>query len=90
MVVNGEGVGRTTQSGPDVRPLGFLAVGLGVLSILLAPTFFSPLAYLPAALALALGFIARTEEPSRKIGTVAVFLAVLAILCATVFVVSLF
>jgi hypothetical protein len=84
VVVDGDGVRRSRQSGPDIRPLGFLALGFAVLSIVLAPTyFFSWLAYLPAVPALALGFVARKEEPIRGMGTLAVVLASLAIICAT-------
>jgi hypothetical protein len=70
---------------PDIRPLGFIAVGLAVLSFLLAPSyFFSLYAYLAAAPALALGFIARTDEAIRKLGTAAVALALVASIVASV------
>lgn len=75
---------------PNVRPLGCLAVGCGVLSILMAPTvFLSVFAIPPAVLALALGLAARSEESTRKMGSVAVVLGLLALLCATVLLVSL-
>jgi hypothetical protein len=74
----------TPQQQPDVRPLGYLAIGLGVLSLILAPTYFLSLyAYLAAPPALVLGFIARKDAPTRKMGTVAVALALLAALMAS-------
>lgn len=75
---------RPPRQQPDVRPLGYLAVGLGVLSLILAPTYFLSLyAYLGAAPSLVLGFIACTDEATRKMGTVAVTLALLAALVAS-------
>lgn len=74
----------TAQQQPDLRPLGYLAVGLGVLSLVLAPTYFLSLyAYLAAAPALVLGLIARKDEPTRKMGAVAAALALLAALVAS-------
>ena len=74
-----------SESQPDIRPLGFIAVGLAVLSFLLAPSYlFSLYAYLAAAPALALGFIARKDEPIRTLGTVAMALAVVASIVASV------
>lgn len=59
----------TPRQQPDVRPLGYLAVGLGVLSLILAPTYVLGLyAYLAAAPALVIGFIARQDEPIWKLG----------------------
>lgn len=76
--------------GPSVRPLGYLAVGCGVLSILLAPTFFfSLLALPPGVLAVALGLAARSEISTRRMGTVAVVLGLIALLCSTTILVSL-
>ena len=46
--------------------------------------FFSPLAYLVAALAVPLGVIARGDERIRAMGTTAVTIAVVAIILATV------
>ena len=54
------------QTEPDVRPLGIMALGLAVVSAAFAVSyFFSPLAYLAAAVAIVLGVIARSEERSR-------------------------
>ena len=79
----------TSQHEPDVRPLGYISVGLGVLSLLLAPTyFFSLYAYLAAAPALALGFITRTDERTRRTGAAAMALSLLAVLVATAVLVS--
>jgi len=79
----------TSQQEPDVRPLGYISVGLGLLSLILAPTyFFSLYAYLVAVPALILGFIARTAERTRRTGTTAVALSLLAALVATAVLVS--
>ena len=70
---------------PDPRPLGALAVVAGVLSVALSWTYiFSPLAYLAAVLALPLGLLSRGHERSRSLGNLAVALAVLAVVVATV------
>ena len=67
-----------------VRPLGYLALGCGVLSILMAPTFFLSLLALPSGvLAVGLGLAARTEDSTRKMGTTAVALGLAALLFAT-------
>jgi hypothetical protein len=72
------------QSEPDVRPLGLIAVGFAVLSLVLAPSyFFSLFTYLLAAPALVLGLVARKDEPIRKLGTAAVALAIVAVLVAS-------
>jgi hypothetical protein len=72
------------QPEPDIRPLGGLALGLAVLSALFAVSYFySPLAYLVAALAVPLGVIAREDERIRAMGTTAVIIAVVAITWAT-------
>ena len=71
-------------SEPDVRVLGVLALGFAVLSAGLAVTyFFSPLAYLAAVLALALGLLSRGDERSRLLGNIAIGLTVVAIAVAT-------
>lgn len=50
------------QSEPDVRPLGFIAIGFAVVSLVLAPWFLlSPLLWLSAVLAEILGFVARGD-----------------------------
>lgn len=73
---------------PSVRPLGWLAVGLAVVALVLAPTYFlSPLAYLAAAVAAGLGAVGRTDGPSRRLGTVAVVTAGAAVVVATAMVV---
>ena len=64
------------QSEPDPRPFGFLALGLGLLSGALAPTYFlSAYSYLAAALAITLGLMARGVAGVRGLGTAAVVLA---------------
>lgn len=74
----------TRQAEPDVRPLGFIAIGFALLSLVLAPTtFFSLLAYLPAVPAVILGFIARGDQPTRAMGNAALVIAGAAIVCAT-------
>lgn len=79
----------TSQQEADVRPLGYISVGFGVLSLILAPTyFFSLYAYLAAVPALALGFIARTDERTRRTGAAAVALSLLAAFVATAVLVS--
>lgn len=76
--------GEGRRPGADVRPLGFLAVGFAVLSLLLAPTYFlSVLAYLAAVPAVVLGVTARNDEPIRKMGTAALALALIAIVVAS-------
>ena len=48
----------------DDRPLGFIAIGFALVSLILAPSYFlSPLACLPAVPAVILGFIARGDRP---------------------------
>jgi hypothetical protein len=57
---------------------------LATLSALFAVSyFFSPLAYLAAALAMPLGVIARGDERIRAMGTAAVIVGVAAIIWAT-------
>ena len=74
----------TGTSEPDVRPVGALAVGAAVLSGVLAVTYFlSPLAYLPAALAVGLGAAARREERTRALGTTALVIASAAVVWAS-------
>ncbi len=72
------------QREPDVRPLGFIAVGLAALSALLAlSVVLSPLAYLPAAIAVPLGFITRRDEPTRAMGNASLWVAFGAVIWAT-------
>jgi hypothetical protein len=74
----------TRQAEPDVRPLGFIAIGFALLSLVLAPSYFlSLLAYLPAVLAVILGFITRRDQPTRAMGNAALIIAGAAIVCAT-------
>jgi hypothetical protein len=74
----------TRQAEPDVRPLGFIAVGFALLSLVLAPSyFFTLLAYLPAVPAVILGFITRGDQPTRAMGTAALIIAGAAIVWAT-------
>ena len=69
---------------PDMRPLGALALGAAILSAVLSVTyFFSPLAYLAAAVALPLGLMSRGHDRTRGMGTVALVLAVIAIAAAS-------
>ena len=73
------------QSEPDIRPLGGLALGLAALSLLFAVSyFFSPLAYLAAALAVPVGVMARGDARIRVLGTMALIIAVVAVVWATV------
>lgn len=74
----------TRQTEPDVRPLGFIAIGFALLSLVLAPSYFwSLLAYLTAVPAAVLGFIARGDQPTRAMGNAALVIAGAAIVCAT-------
>lgn len=84
-----EGV-LATSSGPSPVPLGVLAVLVAVVSAVLALTYFlSLLAYLGAPLALALGALVLHDRRSRNLGISAIAIAVLAIVSATVVLVSL-
>ena len=75
---------------PDLRPLGWIAVGLSAMSLLLAASYvLSPLAYLPAALAIVFGLAARKDAPTRTTGTVALALGLLAVGLATGVVVAI-
>ena len=74
---------------PDVRPLGWLALGFALLSVLLAVTYFW-LAYLAAVPALTLGVIARKDESTHYLGIAAVVIATVAILGTTVLLVVAF
>ena len=81
----------TRPNGPSTKPLGYLAVGCGVLSVLLASTFFlSLLAVPPGVLAVGLGLAARSEESTGRMGAVAVVLGLVALVCATLILVSVF
>ena len=46
--------------------------------------FLSPLAYLAGAVAIPLGVMARGQARSRALGTTAVYVAAVAVVCATV------
>ncbi|QIK65664.1 hypothetical protein G7072_04305 [Nocardioides sp. HDW12B] len=79
---------RTSE--PDPRVLGRMALGLAVLSLVLAATyFFSPLAYLVGALAVVLGLVSRTDVRSRSLGTVTLVIAAAAIALPTVAIFSI-
>jgi hypothetical protein len=83
--VNDDQSSTMREASPDTRPLGGLALGFAVLSLFLAVSyFFSLLTYLAVALALPLGFIARGNEPTRKMGTAAVLIALIAAIVAPV------
>jgi hypothetical protein len=72
------------QSEPDVRPLGFIAIGFALVSLILAPLYFlSPLAWLPAVPAVVLGFIVRGDKATRAMGNAALVIAGAAIVWAT-------
>jgi hypothetical protein len=48
--VEGHTPGATRKADPDVRPLGFIAIGFALLSLVRAPMYFlSLLAYLPVS-----------------------------------------
>lgn len=69
---------------PDPRVLGRMALGLGVIGLVLAASWlFSPLAYLVGALTVALGLVSRTDGRSRSLGTVALVLAAVSVTLAT-------
>ncbi|WP_345266962.1 hypothetical protein [Nocardioides nanhaiensis] len=75
--------------GPDVRPLGFIALGFAVLAVVLGYSLlFSPFAYPVAALGAWLGVAARSEPAARRLGTLAVGLSVTAVVLATVMMVG--
>lgn len=79
----------TPRQQPATRPLSYIAVGLGVLALILAPTYFLSLfAYLAAAPALVVGLIARSEEPTKRTGTVGIALSLLAALVASAVLIS--
>ena len=68
----------------DSPVLGVLALVIAVLSVMCALTyFFSPFAYLGAAVALPIGFLSRGVPRSRGLGTGAVVLAAVACVVAT-------
>ena len=76
---------RTADTEPDVRPLGFIAIGLAVLALLLAPTYLlTPWAYVPAVPAVALGLVSRSDVLTRRLGTFALVITLTAVVCATV------
>lgn len=77
-------LGDVERTEPDMRPLGALALGAAILSAVLSVTyFFSPLAYLGAAIALPLGLMSRSHESTRALGNVAILLAVVATVAAS-------
>ena len=72
------------QSEPDVRPLGLIAIGFALVTIVLASGgFLSPLACLPAVPAVILGFIARGDKATRAMGNAALIIVGAAIVWAT-------
>ncbi|TWG98124.1 hypothetical protein L615_003200000020 [Nocardioides sp. J9] len=82
--------GRSGVKPPDVdvRPLGPLAVGAGVVAVVLALTgFYAVLGVVVALVASGLGLLARTEPRTRRAGTLAVGLAVAAAAVAVVWLV---
>lgn len=73
-----------TDTGPDVRPLGAIALGVAILGAVLSVTYFlSPLAFIAALIALPLGVVSRTHRRSRTMGTAAIVVALLSIFAAT-------
>jgi len=77
------------QSEPDVRPLGFIAIGFAIVSLILAPSAFLNLyAYLSAVPAVILGFIARGDKATRAMGNASLVITGAAIVwapCAALF-----
>jgi hypothetical protein len=72
------------ERGPDTLPLGFIALGLAILSALMAWSYFySFLTYLVAPIALGLGVVCRGDERTRTLGTATVLLAAAALVAAT-------
>lgn len=72
------------QSAPDVRPLGLIAIGFALVSLLLAPSYFLTLfAYLTAVPAAVFGFMGRGELATRTMGNAALVITGAAIVCAT-------
>lgn len=75
---------------PNTAPLAVMGLVFGVLSAVLALTVYLTLfAVLGAAAALVLGVLALGDERSRGLGIGAIVMAVLAVICAAVVVVSL-
>ncbi len=77
-------------SDPNPAALGVLGLVFGVLSAVLALTVYTTLlAFLGAAIAVALGALALGDDRSRGLGIGAIVVATLAIICATVVLASL-
>lgn len=75
---------QVMSPGPDARPLGALALLAAVVAVVLSLTYFwSPFAYLAVAVSLPLAMAARTEESSRRMGSIASVVSLLALLVAT-------
>ncbi|UFN45693.1 hypothetical protein [Nocardioides okcheonensis] len=75
---------------PNTAPLAVMGLAFGVLSAILALTvYLTMFAVLGALVALVLGVLALGDERSRGLGIGAIVMAVLAMVCAAVVVVSL-
>ncbi|WP_139977548.1 hypothetical protein [Nocardioides litoris] len=65
---------------PAVEPLGYLAAGLGVLTLLLGLSYLlTPLALPPALLGTFLGLLCRGMEEARTLGNLALALCALGV-----------
>lgn len=72
-----------------MKPLAAMALGLAVISLILAFTYFlSPFAYLAAAVSAGLALAARTDAGSRKLATIAFGVAGASALVATVLILA--
>lgn len=81
---------QDTKPDPNPAALGVLGLVFGVLSAILALTVYLTLfAFLGAAIALVLGVLALGDDRSRRLGVGAIVVATVAIICATVVLVSL-
>jgi hypothetical protein len=79
------------QLEPDIRGLGLLSLLAAAASALLAVSYFySPFTYLAAAVAAPLSVMARGDQRSRTMGTIALAVAAAAAVWATVTLVVLF
>ena len=80
---------QDTASDPNPAALGVLGLVFGVFSAMLALTVYLTLfALLGAAIAMVLGMLALGDDRSRRLGIGAIVVAAVAIVCATVVLVS--
>jgi hypothetical protein len=74
-----------------MRGLGILALVVAAVSALCAVSvFYSPIAYIAGAVAIPLAVMARGDQRSRVLGTVALVVAVTAVVVATVLLIKVF